>query len=152
MLFQWRSRHCVFAAEDGALPEPSGHDSVGAREDVRAALAEGAYLVSVPLIDNDSAVVRANVTFERGLLEAIDEAARACGLTRGSFLATDGHPARDRGLTGHLAARSAVLQRPQAHLQGMPDRFAADEVAAAILEAALFRDHRPAFQGKAEPY
>jgi hypothetical protein len=77
-----------FAAENGVLPEPSGHDAVVAREDVRAALAEGAYLVSVPLIDNDSAIVRANVTFERGLLQAIDEAARACSLTRAAFLAT----------------------------------------------------------------
>jgi predicted RNase H-like HicB family nuclease len=77
-----------FAAEDGELPEPSGHDAVLSRESVRAALAEGAYLVSVPLIENDAGIVRTNVTFERGLLQAIDEVARARGLTRSAFLAT----------------------------------------------------------------
>lgn len=77
-----------FAAEDGALPEPSGHEAVLAREDVRAELAKGAYLVSVPLIDNDSEIVRANVTFERGMLRAIDSAAKARGVTRAAFLAT----------------------------------------------------------------
>jgi predicted RNase H-like HicB family nuclease len=77
-----------FAAEDDALPEPSSHELIMAREDVRAALAEGAYLVSVPLINNDAAIMRANVTFERGLLQAIDEAARARGITRSAFLAT----------------------------------------------------------------
>ncbi|TIP86280.1 MAG: CopG family transcriptional regulator, partial [Mesorhizobium sp.] len=45
-------------------------------------------LVSVPLIDNDSAVVRANVTFERGVLRAIDMAARERGITRSAFLSS----------------------------------------------------------------
>jgi predicted RNase H-like HicB family nuclease len=77
-----------FAAEDGALPAPSPHGDLVAREDVKAALAEGAYLVSVPLIDNDTATVRANVTFERGMLQAIDQTARARGITRSAFLAS----------------------------------------------------------------
>lgn len=34
--------------------------------DICESLAKWGYLVSVPFIDNDSAVVRANVTFERG--------------------------------------------------------------------------------------
>jgi metal-responsive CopG/Arc/MetJ family transcriptional regulator len=50
-------------------------------------LSKGAFLVQVPLIENDTAVVRANVSFERGLLRAIDEAAAARGLTRAAFLA-----------------------------------------------------------------
>jgi predicted RNase H-like HicB family nuclease len=73
-------------AEDMPLPEPSRHGDVIAHPDVRDALAAGAYLISVPLIDNDSAVVRANVTFERGVLRAIDAAARDRGLTRSAFL------------------------------------------------------------------
>ncbi len=77
-----------FAAEDGPLPEPSTHDEIIEREDVRAALAQGAYLVHIPLISNDAAVVRANVTFERGMLEAIDAAARARGISRAAFLAS----------------------------------------------------------------
>lgn len=75
-------------AEDMPVPPPSRHEDIVADADVRQALAGGAYLISVPLIDNDSAVVRANVTFERGMLRAIDAAARDRGLTRSAFLAS----------------------------------------------------------------
>lgn len=77
-----------FAAEDGALTAPTPHSEIVAREDIRTELTKGAYLISVPLIENDTATVRANVTFERGLLRAIDEEAKARGLTRAAFLAS----------------------------------------------------------------
>lgn len=70
------------------VPKPSSHEAIVALPDIRTALAEGGYLVSVPLIDNDSAVVRANVTFERGVLRAIDAAARERGITRSAFLSS----------------------------------------------------------------
>lgn len=79
--------------EDEPLPEPSGHSELVARADVREALAEGGYLIAVPLIENDTAVVRANVTFERGMLKAIDQSAKRLGLTRSAFLAS---AARDK--------------------------------------------------------
>ncbi len=75
-------------AEDMPVPAPLGHEAIVAMDDVRRALAEGGYLVSGPLIDNDTAVVRANVTFERGVLRAIDAAARARGVTRSAFLSS----------------------------------------------------------------
>lgn len=75
-------------AEDMPVPVPSSHEDVVAMPDVREALRQGAYLIAVPLIENDSAVVRANVTFERGVLKAIDTAARARGITRSAFLAS----------------------------------------------------------------
>ncbi|MHA6643305.1 type II toxin-antitoxin system HicB family antitoxin [Mesorhizobium sp. A623] len=75
-------------AEDMPLPDPSLHPAIVAKPEVREALAAGGYLISVPLIDNDSAVVRANVTFERGVLRAIDAAARERGLTRSAFLSS----------------------------------------------------------------
>lgn len=68
-------------------PEASSIEVLYSREDVREELAQGAFLVSVPMIENDTEVVRVNVTFERGLLKAIDEAAKARGLTRSAFLA-----------------------------------------------------------------
>jgi predicted RNase H-like HicB family nuclease len=80
-------------AEDETLPAPSPHEAIVARQDVRSSLAQGGYLLSVPLIDADTAVVRANVTFERGMLRAIDEAARRLGVTRSAFLAS---AARDK--------------------------------------------------------
>ena len=59
-------------------------------------LAEGAFLIAVSLIENDTAVVRANVTFERGILRAINAEAKARGLTRAAFLANAAR-LRDRG-------------------------------------------------------
>lgn len=73
--------------EDMPVPPPSGHQSIVSLPDVREALAQGAYLISVPLIESDTAVVRANLTFERGMLRAIDQTARERGLTRSAFLA-----------------------------------------------------------------
>ena len=68
-------------------PEASSIEALYSREDVRGELAQGAFLVSVPLIENNTEVVRANVTFERGLLNSIDAAAKARGLKRSAFLA-----------------------------------------------------------------
>ncbi len=75
-------------AEDQALPEPSAHSAILSHPDVADILGRGGYLISVPLIENDTAVVRANVTFERGMLRAIDSAASKRGITRSAFLAS----------------------------------------------------------------
>ena len=53
----------------------------------------GAIVASVPLLLDAGRSVRANLSFDAGLLEAIDEAARARGLTRSAFLAS---AARDK--------------------------------------------------------
>ncbi|TPW25808.1 type II toxin-antitoxin system HicB family antitoxin [Pararhizobium mangrovi] len=74
-------------AESEPMPKPSTIDSVLAREDVRRDLSEGAFLIRVPLIESDTRVVRANLTFEAGMLRAIDAAAARRGLTRSAFLA-----------------------------------------------------------------
>lgn len=75
-------------AEDEALPDPSSFDDLMAREEIRAELAKGAFLARIPLIEDDTRVVRANVTFEKGMLDAIDAAAKERGLTRSAFLAS----------------------------------------------------------------
>lgn len=74
-------------AEDMPVPEPSPHGAIVARAEVAKALKAGGYLISVPLIEKDTEVVRANLTFERGMLRAIDETAKSRGLTRSAFLA-----------------------------------------------------------------
>lgn len=74
-------------AEDAELPVPSTLESLRLRPDVKDALKQGAFIVRVPLIENDTRVVRANVTFEAGTLRAIDAAARKRGLSRSAFLA-----------------------------------------------------------------
>lgn len=68
-------------------PEASSIEALYSREDVREELAQGGFLVSIPLIENNTEVVRADVTFEQELLKAVDEAAKARGLTRSAFLA-----------------------------------------------------------------
>jgi predicted RNase H-like HicB family nuclease len=75
-------------AEEEALPEPSAIEQIVERPDIRAELAAGAFLLRVPLIEDDSRVVRANVTFEAGTLKAIDSEAARRGLTRSAFLAS----------------------------------------------------------------
>ena len=75
-------------AEDENLPEPSPIAAIRARDDVREALAAGGFLARVPLIEDDTRVVRVNLTFEAGMLEAIDAEAKRRGLTRTAFLAS----------------------------------------------------------------
>lgn len=50
-------------------------------------LAAGAFLVAVPHIANDHHVVRANISLDRGILDAIDKAASERSLTRSAFIA-----------------------------------------------------------------
>ncbi|MCD2174084.1 type II toxin-antitoxin system HicB family antitoxin [Rhizobium sp. C4] len=75
-------------AEDETLPQPSSHADILARDDVRAELKEGAFLVRIPLVRDDTRTVRANITMEAGTLAAIDAAAKRRGLTRSAFLAS----------------------------------------------------------------
>jgi len=72
----------------GAMPEPSSYAAIIENPEVKEALRGGAYLISVPYAENDAETVRANVTFERGLLRLIDAAAKARRLSRSAFLAT----------------------------------------------------------------
>lgn len=74
-------------AEDEALPRPRNLETIREIADIKKALAAGAFLVAVPMIENDARVVRANITMEQGLLQAVDEAAKARKLTRSAFLA-----------------------------------------------------------------
>ena len=66
-----------FFAEDEILPVSRSLDELKADSDIAKALAEGAFLISVPVVENDARVVRANITMEAGLLNAIDETAKA---------------------------------------------------------------------------
>lgn len=68
--------------------EPSSLDKIGRHPAVIKALAEGATILPVPYIPADAALERINVSMERGLLRAIDETARARGMTRSGFLAS----------------------------------------------------------------
>ncbi|UJW74624.1 type II toxin-antitoxin system HicB family antitoxin [Rhizobium sp. SL42] len=75
-------------AQDENLPDPASHADILAREDVRRELRDGAFLIRVPLIEDDTRTVRANITLEAGTLAAIDIAAKQRGLTRSAFIAS----------------------------------------------------------------
>ena len=56
-------------------------------DDVKADLANGAFLLAVPFIQLSGRSTKANITMDAGLLKAVDQTAKSRGLTRSSFLA-----------------------------------------------------------------
>ncbi len=74
-------------AEDATLLAARSIEQIVADKEIAAELAAGAFLVSVPLTENDMQVVSANISLERGMLKAIDAAAKRRKLTRSAFLA-----------------------------------------------------------------
>ncbi len=74
-------------AEDMTPPVPRSLEDIISETDIATDLAGGAFLISVPLTENDTRVVSANISMERGMLKAIDTAAKRRKLTRSAFLA-----------------------------------------------------------------
>jgi predicted RNase H-like HicB family nuclease len=75
-------------ADGEALPQPRSVETLRADVDIAEAIAEGAALAIVPLLLDAGRPAKANLSIDAGLLAAIDEAAKARGLTRSAFLAT----------------------------------------------------------------
>ena len=71
--------------EDAEDVRPQRLDEI--REAAAADLAAGAFIIAVPRIKRTGKLVRANISLDRGMLEAIDRAAAERRLTRSSFLA-----------------------------------------------------------------
>lgn len=77
-----------FFTEDlDALPAPSSIEAIRTLPDVAEDLKSGAYLISVPLLKNIGKSARVNITLDKGLLQAIDDAAEQRKMTRSGFLA-----------------------------------------------------------------
>jgi predicted RNase H-like HicB family nuclease len=74
-------------AEGREIPVPRTVEALGGDPEVKAALAAGAVLASIPLIRETGRPARANISLDAGLLADIDEAARLRGVTRSAFLA-----------------------------------------------------------------
>ncbi len=70
----------------GLAPKPRALASLRRDKHVKAALADGSVFLSVPLVVEAGRPVKANISMDRGLLDAIDAAARRAGLTRSGFL------------------------------------------------------------------
>jgi predicted RNase H-like HicB family nuclease len=75
-------------AEGEAMPRPRTIEAIRRDSEVAAALAKGAVLAVVPLLLDAGRPAKANLSVDAGLLEAIDEAAEAHGLTRSAFIAS----------------------------------------------------------------
>ena len=71
--------------DDAAAVTPLRLDQVQAL--VTKELAAGAFIVAVPWIRQTGRIVRANISLDRGMLDAIDKAAAERSLTRSAFLA-----------------------------------------------------------------
>ena len=75
-------------ADGEKIPKPRSAERLRADADVAAALAAGGILAYVPLVLDAGRPVKANLSLDAGLLEAIDEAAERRGLTRSAFLSS----------------------------------------------------------------
>jgi predicted RNase H-like HicB family nuclease len=84
-------------SEGEAMPRPRTIEAVRRDDDVAAALAKGAVLAVVPLLLDAGRPAKANLSVDAGLLEAIDEAAEAHGLTRSAFIASAAREKITRG-------------------------------------------------------
>ncbi len=86
----------VAKAEGISIPKPRAIEAVRNDPEVAAEIAGGAALSIVPVVLDSGRAKTANLSLDAGLLEAIDEAADAKGLTRSAFIAS--------------AAREKILQ------------------------------------------
>lgn len=69
------------------VPEPRDLDQVRADREVQEALSRGAAMMLIPLLADAGRTVRVNISLDKGLVDQIDHAASARGLTRSAFLA-----------------------------------------------------------------
>ena len=75
-------------ADGEELPSPRSAEALRADPEVAAAIAAGAALAIVPLLLDTGRPAKANLSIDARLLGAIDEAAKARGLTCSAFLAS----------------------------------------------------------------
>jgi predicted RNase H-like HicB family nuclease len=82
-------RQHVEAVESAGRRVPAARviDDVLFDEDVTASVESGAVLFAVPLLADAGRTVRINISLDKALVDRIDAAAAARGLTRSAFLA-----------------------------------------------------------------
>jgi len=85
-------RNAVLALSDwvgqDAPPAARSIEALRIDDEVREQLEEGSVFAIVPLIQEKGRSVKANLSIDAGLLEAIDDAAGRAGLTRSAFLSS----------------------------------------------------------------
>lgn len=73
--------------EDQPLGEPRDIEALRNDPAVATELAQGAFLLAIPYIPDDTVIERLNITMPRGLRAALDAAARRRKVTRSGFIA-----------------------------------------------------------------
>ncbi|ABI66387.1 MULTISPECIES: type II toxin-antitoxin system HicB family antitoxin [Maricaulis] len=77
--------------EDEAMIAPSSladvHEKIRNDLGYIDLMSSGSFLMSIPVVSMTGRTVKANLTMDAGLLQAIDETARERGITRSAFLA-----------------------------------------------------------------
>lgn len=76
-----------YAKDIAPMPKASTIEELRTNTDVKTELANSAYLIAIPLLRNTGKSARINITLDKGLLEAIDDAAQTRKMTRSGFLA-----------------------------------------------------------------
>jgi len=79
------------------IPKPRPIETLRNDPEVVAEIAQGGTLAIVPLILDAGRAVKANLSLDAGLLQAIDDAAEAHGLTRSAFITTAAREKIERG-------------------------------------------------------
>ena len=69
------------------VPPARAADAVLHDKDVKASIKTGAVLFAVPLLADAGRTVRINISLDKALVDQIDDAASARGLTRSAFIA-----------------------------------------------------------------
>jgi predicted RNase H-like HicB family nuclease len=70
----------------GKVPRPRALEALRRDPDVKASLADGAGLATVPLVRETGKPVKANLSIDSGVLAAMDEEAQRRSLTRSAFV------------------------------------------------------------------
>ena len=83
----------VALADGMSIPKPRALEALRNEPEVIAEIAAGGTLALVSVILDSGRPAKANLSLDAGLLEAIDQAAAAKGLTRSAFIAS---AARDK--------------------------------------------------------
>ena len=73
--------------EDRVHPHEQQVQKIASDPLVAQDLASGSYLVAMPLVTAKNRCIRVNLSLDKGIVDAIDAAARLRGLSRSGFLA-----------------------------------------------------------------
>lgn len=90
----WARTAC---ADGNDIPRPRSLEALLADPEVQTELTAGGMLAVVSLVIDTGRTVKANLSLDAGLLQAIDEAAQARGLTRSAFITS---AAREKIIAG----------------------------------------------------